>query len=283
MTSVEKPRIALMGEFSAGKSTLSNLLIGARPLPERVTATRLSPVWIASGAPAAHREHLDGSKSPVSVEAIGDVPIEDTRVIRLFMESDMLDSCDLIDCPGISDPNMPTEVWERLVPEIDAVIWCTHATQAWRQSEAAVWETLPSALRKRSLLLVTRFDKLTNEVDRKRVMTRVAKEAGDEFAGIFPISLTGALAAGDDAEKWEASGAHDFALHLMALIEDLQGRPDTNAAANSAEAKTNPPAKPAEDAPRVAPRRIRPVSSGERSKRPASRPLRPVPSAESQP
>jgi len=35
-----RPRIALMGEFSAGKSTLSNLLLGARPLPEKVTHFR---------------------------------------------------------------------------------------------------------------------------------------------------------------------------------------------------------------------------------------------------
>ncbi|MEL6293302.1 MAG: dynamin family protein [Pseudomonadota bacterium] len=216
-----KPRIALMGEFSAGKSTLSNLLLGARPLPERVTATRLSPVWIAQGNPAAHRELLDGSEESIEVAEIGDVPIEDTRVIRLFMQADMLENCDLIDCPGISDPNMPSEVWERLVPEIDAVIWCTHATQAWRQSEASVWEAMPEALRENSILLVTRFDKLTSDKDRRRVMARVERETNGQFDAVFPISLTNALAAGDDPERWEASGAHDFAEHLVDMISRL--------------------------------------------------------------
>ena len=221
-TQQRKPRIALMGEFSAGKSTLTNLLLGARPLPERVTATRLSPVWISGGAPAAEREHLDGTRTPISVEEIADVPIDDTRVIRLSFEAEMLDMFDLIDCPGISDPNMPVEVWERLVPEIDAVLWCTHATQAWRQSEATVWETIPEDVRARSLLLITRFDKLKTERDRARVVARVRHETDGQFAGIFPIALLQALNAGDDEEAWAASGAHDFTEALIETITELQ-------------------------------------------------------------
>ena len=46
---VRRPRVALMGEFSAGKSTLSNLLIGKSALPVNVTATQLP----RSGCPLA--------------------------------------------------------------------------------------------------------------------------------------------------------------------------------------------------------------------------------------
>ena len=135
-----KPRIALMGEFSAGKSTLSNLLMGQSPLPEKVTATRLSPVWISYGTNAPYRVDVDGTTEPVSIDRLEDIPVEQTRNIRLFLEADILEVCDLIDFPGISDPNMSSNVWERMLTEVDAVIWCTHATQAWRQSEAAVWD-----------------------------------------------------------------------------------------------------------------------------------------------
>nr|WP_300975939.1 dynamin family protein [Yoonia sp.] len=65
-----KPRIALMGEFSAGKSTLSNLLLGARPLPEKVTATRLAPVWMSYGDTPAYRVLVDGSTEPVSLDQL---------------------------------------------------------------------------------------------------------------------------------------------------------------------------------------------------------------------
>jgi hypothetical protein len=216
-----KPRIALMGEFSAGKSTLSNLLMGVRPLPEKVTATRLSPVWISFGTDAPYRVDIDGSQEPISIEQLEDVPVAETRYIHLSIEADILEVCDLIDFPGISDPNMSSDVWERMLTEVDAVIWCTHANQAWRQSEAAVWETMPETVRENSILLITRYDKLTSERDRSRVIMRVARETKGQFAALFPISLLQAIKAGEDYELWEASGAGPFTEHLIDTIEKL--------------------------------------------------------------
>lgn len=221
MSTPRKPRIALMGEFSAGKSTLSNLLLGARPLPEKVTATRVSPVWMSHGADAPYRVDIDGSTEPVSLDHLEEIPVNETRMIRMFMQADILEVCDLIDFPGISDPNMSSSVWERMLTEVDAVIWCTHATQAWRQSEAAVWDTIPDMVRKHSILLITRFDKLTTDNDRRRVFKRVLRETKDLFGGTFPISLIQALEAGEDQVKWDASGAGPFVNHLIEMIETV--------------------------------------------------------------
>lgn len=286
---LRKPRIALMGEFSAGKSTLSNLLLGARPLPESVTATCLSPVWITKGPRGAVRECLDGTMEPVSLADLHSVPIENTRVIRLSFEADLLDDCDLLDCPGISDPNMPSEVWERLVPEIDAVLWCTHATQAWRQSEAAVWEGIPEDVRARSLLLITRFDKLKTERDKLRVLARVKRETEGQFAGIYPIALLQALAAGDDAAAWEESGAHNFAERLMGLIAELSNETlssDAPATARTASRPAPAPAPDLADFTDVAPERrgslfdMADTAPSERLKRPTTAPARPEAASE---
>ena len=216
-----KPRIALMGEFSAGKSTLSNLLLGSRPLPEKVTATRLSPVWMAAGSQPPYRVDVDGTEELISLEHLEEIGVEETRVIRLFFESDILDVCDLIDFPGISDPNMSSDVVERMLEEVDAVLWCTHATQAWRQSEAAVWDQMPEAVRKRSILLITRFDKLTTERDKNRVLARVKHETKGQFGATFPVSLLQALNAGEDYDAWDASGAGAFTEHLIEMVQEL--------------------------------------------------------------
>lgn len=221
MAAPRKPRIALMGEFSAGKSTLSNLLLGARPLPEKVTATRLSPVWMAHGTDSPYSIGVDGAQTPVALAHLQDIPVDQTRVIRLFMEADILEICDLIDFPGISDPNMASTVWERMLPEVDAVIWCTHANQAWRQSEAAVWDTMPDIIRQKAILLITRFDKLVTDNDRRRVYKRVVRETNGLFEKVYPVSLLDALAAGENLDAWNASGAGAFVTHLIDLIEEL--------------------------------------------------------------
>ncbi|MFT6074468.1 MAG: GTPase SAR1 family protein [Yoonia sp.] len=273
-----KPRIALMGEFSAGKSTLSNLLMGERPLPEKVTATRLSPVWITHGSDAPYRVDMDGTTEPISIARLEDVPVSETRYIHLSIEADILEVCDLIDFPGISDPNMPSDVWERMLTEIDAVIWCTHATQAWRQSEAAVWEAMPETVRENSILLITRFDKLTTERDRGRVMKRVSRETNGQFGATFPIALLQAIKAGDDYTLWDASGAGPFTEHLINTIEKL----------SAITARTDLPLynlKTSDDIPppiptSVMPRRVQRTNyfdeAGEETARPASRTARPT-------
>jgi hypothetical protein len=216
-----RPRVALMGEFSAGKSTLSNLLMGNSALPVNVTATQLPPVWMSWGDGDPYRVSLDGQEEDVDPSLKG-IRVSDTRYVRIFHEAKFLKSCDLIDMPGISDPNMASEVWRRVIGEADIVIWCSHATQAWRQSEAAVWSTMPTDLYKKSLLILTRMDRILSERDRMRVIKRVEKETQGLFRCVLPVSLIKALDANGDAEAWEESGADDMVAALMELIDEVR-------------------------------------------------------------
>ncbi len=221
MPMTRKPRIAIMGEFSSGKSTLCNVLMGARPLLEKVTATQLPPVWISYGPDDAYTMGLDGVAYDLDLADLESVSLETTEHIRIFMKSDILRYCDLIDMPGISDPSMSPEVWERMAHLADGVMWCTHATQAWRQSESGVWSTFPAEMRRNSLLLVTRFDKIVNESDRSKVIRRVTNEVEGLFAEVLPVSLLRAMTAGDDEVKWNDSGAQALTTALFDLVHRL--------------------------------------------------------------
>ncbi|OYX22712.1 MAG: hypothetical protein B7Z10_12735 [Rhodobacterales bacterium 32-66-7] len=228
MPLTRKPRIAIMGEFSSGKSTLCNVLMGARPLLEKVTATQLPPVWLSYGPTDAYTMGLDGVAYDLDVGDLYSVALETTEYVRIFMKSDILRYCDLIDMPGISDPSMSPEVWERMAHLADGVMWCTHATQAWRQSESGVWSTFPQEMRRNSLLLVTRFDKINNDSDRAKVLKRVVQEVDGLFADVVPVSLLKAMKAGNDEAAWIDSGAQTLCKALFDIIHTLidEGHPE---------------------------------------------------------
>lgn len=237
----QRPRIALMGEFSAGKSTLMNLLLGCDPLPVQITATRVPPVWVSYGPETATRVLSDGTEEPLDAAELAETPLEGTRAIRLTLESDVLQLCDLLDIPGISDPSMSHTDWSGLMHEIDSVIWCTHATQAWRQSEAALWAELSERTDGNNILVVTQFDKLKTDRDRSRVLARLNKEAGDAFQSIFPLATLEAMQAGVDEDAWIRSGGAALVEHLVGMLvrmeaeqgdPDLAAVPDVDAAAH---------------------------------------------------
>ncbi|WBL34071.1 dynamin family protein [Sinirhodobacter sp. HNIBRBA609] len=259
-----KPRLVLMGEFSAGKSTLSNILLEGEALPMRVTATRLPPVHITYGPPSAFAEHRDGTRTEINPAKLGAVNLDETRWIHLTMEADTLELCDLIDMPGISDPNMPSDIWDAVMEKADHVIWCTHATQAWRQSEAATWGRMLPYTRGKNLLLITQFDKLRNPRDKSRVLNRVRNEVDGLFTQIYPVSLLEALEAGDDYDAWQASGAAEFLEHLVeilmetgsALQQPVGAKPATERPALPPAMEAAPPCAEAPTAAPIVPRRV---------------------------
>lgn len=221
-TEGRRPRIALMGEFSAGKSTLANLMIGSEPLQVQIVATQMPPVWVSFGTGEAVVVGTDGEETPYDMTGNGTVDPEKTAYIRVFAEEDILRLVDIVDMPGISDPNMSSEVWERVLPLADGVIWCSASTQAWRQSEAAVWETVPQQVRSKSILLLTRADMLASSRDKSRVFKRVLSETEGLFAQRQMISLLEARDAGECAEKWAGSGAEDFVNAFLDIVAELR-------------------------------------------------------------
>ncbi|MBV7396955.1 hypothetical protein [Mameliella sediminis] len=263
----QKPRVALMGEFSAGKSTLANLLLGLDSSPVQVTATQLPPVWYQLGAPRAERIGTDDQATPLPSDDWSGVTPEDTSMISAWREADVLHACDLIDLPGTSDPNMAPDFWQAFLPKVDLAIWCTPANQAWRQSEAALWEQVPPVLWTKSLLLITRMDKMQTERDRARVLARVRAEAGGLFREVLPISLTQALAGRDNEDVLEATGAAALVRFLCNALEGLEqacpppAKPGPQVAAPQPISESQPAR-----ANRIVPRRIT------RSKSPRARP-----------
>ncbi|WP_284164564.1 dynamin family protein [Frigidibacter sp. SD6-1] len=221
------PRLGLMGEFSAGKTTLINFLLGDEVLPTRVTATQMPPVWLSYGPRAAHYVTTDGERRDIAFDEIGAVEVEGVRYVKITCEAEILHDFDLIDTPGISDPNIPDAYRQAVVDFVDGVIWCTHAPQAWRESERSAWVAMPDRLFASSILLATRSDKLADK-DRARVEARLRHEAGGLFGEIIMFSTLDAIRAcemeGGEA-LFAASGAERLVAALHEVANGIAGSP----------------------------------------------------------
>ncbi|NOC92705.1 dynamin family protein [Ruegeria sp. HKCCD6604] len=263
-----KPVFALMGEFSAGKSTLMNFLLRTQTLPTQVTATQLPPVWFSWGSQAPYIKRHDGSTELIELDQLETVGVNDAQFIRIFLEADILEAVDLIDTPGISDPKISTDVWQRAVGQANGVLWCTHATQAWRETERATWVSLPERLQHNSLLLVTRADALSLK-DRQKVLRRVNREAGHLFNRSILFSARDAMTARDktgDAEMWSRSGGGKMIDSFLEITEQIMD----NRADQLARYQID---KSQADAPKVKP--LRPArSSSEPTAKDEATPLR---------
>lgn len=219
-----RPSVALLGEFSAGKSTLMNFLIEEDLLPTRATATELPPVWLTYGRRKAHWVDSDGAPHHLDLAQIRTVPMT-SRFIRIHATAEILEHCDILDTPGISDPNLAVESWRYVAGQANMVLWCTSATQAWRETERSAWLSLPERLRKNSILVVTRADKLVTAADRDKVRRRLTRETQGLFARIVFMATHDAvqakadLAQDADAPLWVESGAEAL---LDALAERFE-------------------------------------------------------------
>lgn len=218
-----KPRIATAGEFSAGKSTLLNLLIGSDLLTMQVTATDAPPIRLCHGADPAQWIGPRGHRQPMPEGGIDALP-EHCREVQLFYEADILRGADIIDLPGLADPNRSDAGAHSALLGAHMAIWCTPATQAWRQSERSLWAALPDRLHRTGLLVVTRADKLDSDHERERVLRRLRRETEGLFSHILMLSATRGIEALQtrDTALWATSGCGELIRQITARTSALR-------------------------------------------------------------
>jgi len=226
-----KPVLALMGEFSAGKSTLLNMLLAQPLIPSHVTATQLPVLWLRYGKVAQWQGVLPDGQADDPVPGLPDwSALAAFGLVRITLDNPLLRHCDVIDTPGISDPRVSTGLLQRVAEHADLCLWCTAANQAWRQSEKAAWMALPTHLRDASILVATRADQLARITDLARVVKRLKKEAGDVFAAVIPVSAHAGMTALTDGQLtdpqgWADSGAKALQQQIKQSLQIVQNAP----------------------------------------------------------
>jgi len=232
---VRPVRLAIVGEFNAGKSTFINALIGADVAPTGVLPTTATLHHLRWAPDRYARISFELGHEPperiVSLESLratlktlDGAPV---RRVELLMPLPFLMRVEILDTPGFNAPDAQhTLVARSAFEEADAAIWLLDATQAMKQSERAVLEEAKRA-RLPVQMLVNKADRLAPEA-LAEVMASVAvalEETGiPSWAPPLALSAKRALAGKlGDAKALEESG---WAAAQALLDERIVARSD---------------------------------------------------------
>jgi hypothetical protein len=224
------PRIVVMGEFNAGKSSLVNVLLGCAAVPTGVAERTTIPVLIGHGARSSLTAELrDRRRIPAAWDALHRLAPYQVQHLRLRLPLPQLESFDVVDTPGLaSGLDHLDETAARACRRADVVVWCTPALQAWKASEQRAWLALPPRLRRTSILAVTYKDAIACERDALRLMARLQIHAGGHFRHIALLSNIDAMRARPapnretDAHAWHWSGGAAFAEAMRSTISAIR-------------------------------------------------------------
>lgn len=217
-------RVAVVGEFSKGKSTLLNALLGEEIQPVRdipcsgtVTVLKYGPQQrvickYKNGREEEISPQQYKEKASISEEAalgsFGD-EIVNSEIEEIIFEHPNLELCrngvDIIDTPGLNEQAERTLVTEQVLKTTDAVIFLTHAQNVLTEKERELLLYLKKELNQgkdgeagKSIFVLVNFaDLLRREGSRQQVKERVEKivKSQNLIAGENRIHLISAQSA----------------------------------------------------------------------------------------
>jgi len=221
-------RVAVLGEINSGKSSLANLLAGIESLPTAVISnTRIPTLLYYAPEPEIWTAYHDGGRERLRSDR--GMALDSIFRIEVGLPSTRLRAMQILDLPGLSDLRSGGPVIDLAFHQIDAALWCTMSTQAWKESERVAWSMLPARLHKRGILVSTHCDLLHDPADRHKLLARLRQDVGTSFRSIVLISTTEALGIMERDRKgglagaaWLTSGAETLSIGLATMLSELR-------------------------------------------------------------
>jgi GTPase Era involved in 16S rRNA processing len=223
----ERALLVVLGEFSRGKTTLVNALLGEAVLPMGVTPTTalIHEIRYGEERRAVLVRGGDGEpqREPVALERLAELTVGaapgavDLLRVEIELPAPLLrDRVTLVDTPGVNDLNLQrAEITYGYVPRADAVLFVLDATQALTESEARfLAERLLAAGRDRIVFALNKAD-LLGEDEQAQVLTFVREQLVRLLPGA-PVVLTSATRA--LGGQWVGSGVDELEARLGATL-----------------------------------------------------------------
>ncbi len=179
------PCVVLLGEANSGKTTIANTLLAGGVLPTSVITNTRHPILLRHATSISLSARTATGKS-VTITNECDVINQSISLIEVGIPNERLKEFEILDTPPGFGLNAICELRE--VPAVRIPVWCTSATQAWKESERQTWLSYDPLLRQHGVLAVTRFDQILDAEQRERLMARLRNEAAPLFSKVISTS-----------------------------------------------------------------------------------------------
>ncbi len=199
--------IAVMGEFSSGKSSLVNALFRAKVAPTGVLPTTSTINIFRRGDTPRARVHrrdgtvtlLDESQIAPFLHTLDETGAAQIRFVEIERAGEVIKNASIVDTPGLNALDAyHEEVAREFIDEADAIVWVFSATRGGAASERGMLEELERSGRK-VLGVLNKVDTLTGE-ERSELLNYLQTQLGDVLAALVPLCAT-------EAERWRIDGA----------------------------------------------------------------------------
>ncbi|MEM9452961.1 MAG: dynamin family protein [Myxococcota bacterium] len=225
--------IAIMGEFSAGKSTFVNALLGQTVAPMGVLPTTSTINVFRRGPTGGARVHYrDGriaTLAPEDVEpflhGLDDAEAARIRHVEIERTGGRVGAAAVVDTPGLNALDaFHEQVAREFLDEADAVVWLFSATRSGAATEAGMLSTLRAGGRQ-VLGVLNKVDTL-DEGEKTELAEYLRTQLGEVLVEVVPLCARDALeyrtagtagSAGSAGSVGSAAGEDPFAAVEAAL------------------------------------------------------------------
>jgi GTP-binding protein EngB required for normal cell division len=192
--------IAIVGQFSAGKSTFLNALLSKDILPTGITPVTSKVIFINYGeAYKLKITYYSGAQEYAPIESISNFSdqrkeeLSSIKYLTLYAPVEMLKDISFVDTPGLnSQSKSDTEVTRKVLRDVGGIIWLTLIDNAGKLSELDVLDEFMESFQSKSLCLLNQKDKFEDE-QVETTLHYVEEKFSKYFAKIIPISSKMAL------------------------------------------------------------------------------------------
>ncbi len=192
--------IAIMGEFSAGKSTFVNALLGQTVAPMGVLPTTCTINVFRRGPTGGARVHYrDGRISTLTREdvepflhGLDDAQAARIRHVEIERTGGRVGEASVVDTPGLNALDaFHEQVAREFLDEADAVVWIFSATRSGAATEAGMLSSLRAGGRQ-VLGVLNKVDTLEDD-EKVELADYLRKQLGEVLVEVVPLCARDAL------------------------------------------------------------------------------------------